>query len=96
MENKKLEFKVENSILHIGVDPNQDGQKVLTAKLHLSEAIQEAFKKGVPVEGAKVVSFEFKLTKLVLMIDTDQDGEPLLELEIDLAEVVDEIGLMKN
>jgi len=95
-ENKKFEVKFEDNKLHLAVDMNQDGDKLMVAKLNLSEAIQEAFKKGEKIEGAKVVGFQFNLTKLVVKIDTDQDGEPLLELEIDLAEALDEVGILKG
>lgn len=95
-ENKKFDVSFENNELNLSIDLNQDGDKLMKAKLSLSEAIQEAFKKGAAIEGAKVVSFEFNLTKLVVKIDTDKDGEPLLELEIDLAEALDEVGVLKS
>lgn len=92
----KFDVKAEDGALCLGIDLNEDGEKLMMAKLNVSEAIQEALQRGesIEVEGAKVVGFKFELTKLKLMIDTDKDGEKLLELEIDLAEALDESGLM--
>lgn len=87
----KLNYEVKEGVLHMGADSNEDGENSISLKLHLNEAIQEAFKKGEAVEGVKVVGFKFELTKLKLQLDTDKDGENLLELEIDLAESFDEI-----
>lgn len=95
-ENKKFDVSFENNELNLGIDLNKDGEKLMKVKLNLGEAIQEAFKKGEAIEGAKVVAFEFKLTKLVVKIDTDRDGESLLEIEIDLAEALDEVGVLKS
>lgn len=91
----KFDVSVEGDVLVLGLDSNEDGEKVLEAKLHLNEALQEAFKKGDAVEGVKVVDFKFSLTKLTVSIDTDKDGEKLLELTIDLAEAIDETGVLK-
>lgn len=90
MENKKFDVKFENGNLSFGLDSNQDGQKSISGKLFLNEAIQEVIAKGTAIEGAKVVDFRFELTKMVLIIDTDKDGERLMELEIDLGESIDE------
>ena len=97
-EAKKFDVEFKDNQLCLGLDTNQDGEKLLNAKISLSEAIQEALqrKESVKVEGAKIVEFEFKLTKLVLKVDTDQDDEDLLELEIDLAEALDEVGVLKS
>jgi len=86
-----LSYEVQNGMLVLGVDSNEDGDKVLDLKLNITEGIQEALQKGEKMEGAQLVGFEFSATKLKLMIDSDQDGENLLELEIDLMEAVDEI-----
>ena len=86
----KVNFKVEDGFLKAGIDANEDGQESMNLKLSMNEAIQEAFQKGVSIEGAKVVDFKFELTRLKLVIDTDKDGENLLELDIDLAEAIDE------
>ncbi len=97
-ENKKFEVEFADNKLQMSLDTNQDGEKLMKASVYLSEAIQEALqrKDSVAIEGAKVVSFDFNLTKLVVKIDTDKDGEPLMELEIDLAEALDETGLLKK
>lgn len=94
-EQKKLGLKFEDGKVIAQVDTNQDGEAALTAKLHVSEAIQEAFQKGGAVEGVKVVGFKFELTKLKLQLDSDKDGQPVLDLELDLSEAVDESGLLK-
>jgi len=91
-ENKVVDFSVDGGVLKLGVDPNKDGQKVVTLKVVLSEAIAEAFSRGKAVDGAKLVDFGFNGSSLQLKLDTDKDGEHLLELEIDLSEVVDEIS----
>lgn len=95
-EIKKFDVSFDEGKLVLGIDSNQDGQKLVDIKVNMNEAIQEIFKKGEKIEGAKLVAFEFNLTKLVLKLDTDQDGEELLDIEIDLAEAIDEAGLMKN
>jgi hypothetical protein len=89
-EEKKFKFDIEDGKLKFSVDPNQDGEAVVSGELFLSEGLEEAFKKGEKVEGAKVVDFEFSLSKLIVKLDTDKDGEKLLELEIDLGEAIDE------
>lgn len=91
----KFDVKVEGEALAIGLDLNEDGEKLLEAKIHLPEAIQEILKKGEKLEGAKLVDFEFGIKGLKLTLDTDQDGEKLLELNIDLAEALDESGILK-
>ena len=97
-ENKKFEVEFADNKLQMSLDTNQDGEKLMKASVYLSEAIQEALqrKDSVAIEGAKVVSFDYNLTKMVVKIDTDKDGEPLMELEIDLAEALDETGLLKK
>ena len=90
-ENKKFNFEVKDGKLSFGVDPNADGENVVSGNLHLSEAIQEAVDRGEAVEGVKVVDFSFNGSKLVLKVDSDKDGEVLLDLEIDLGEAFDEI-----
>lgn len=93
----KGSVNVEDGKLKFALDTNEDGQPVINGHVNLSEALQEAFKKGGKIEGAKVVDVEFNLTKLVITIDTDKDGEELATIEIDLAEGVDEgTGLFKK
>lgn len=91
----KYNIGVEGETLKVGLDLNEDGQEVVTLKLSLKEAVQEAFTKGGKIEGVKVVDFRFELTQLVLKIDSDQDGETLAEIRIDLAEAIDEAGVLK-
>jgi len=95
-KNKKFEVGFADNKLNLSLDLNQDGDKLMTLKLNLSEAIQEVINRGDKVDGVKLVAFDFSLTKLKLTLDTDQDGEALMELEIDLAEALDEIGLIKK
>ena len=94
-EHKKFEASFKDGELHLGVDSNKDGEKVIEVKLNLNEAYQEILARGEKIEGAKIVAFEFGLAGLKLVLDTDQDGEKLLELNISLSEVLDEAGLMK-
>lgn len=86
----KVTYEVKDAALNVGLDLNEDGEKSVDLKVHLGEALEEAFKKGTAVEGVKVVDFKFELTKLKITLDTDQDGEKLVELSIDLAEAFDE------
>lgn len=97
-ENKKFDVKFENGNLILGLDTNQDGEKLIDISVNMNEAIQEALQRGesVKIEGAKVVAFEFNMASLKLIIDTDQDGEKLLDISINLAEAIDEAGLMKS
>jgi len=90
-ETSAFKFGIENGELVLAVDPNKDGQDVVSLKLNLSEAVSEAFARGASVEGVKLVSLGFEGAKLKLAIDTDKDGERLVELVVDLAEVADEI-----
>ena len=92
----KFDVSAEDGALVFKVDLNEDGEPVVHGKLNFGEGIQEAFQRGEAIEGAKVVSFKFDLSKLVIAIDTDKDGEKLLELTIDLAEAIDETGLLKS
>jgi len=94
--SEKLKFEVKGGVLNLGVDADEDGEKSLEIKLHLTEAVQEAFDRGTPLEGAKLVDFKFEGTKLVLKLDTDKDGEALLEFEVNLAEAIDEIFKKKD
>ena len=93
--NNKLNYEVKDNALSVGLDANQDGQNSLNLKLQLSEAVQEAFAKGVAVEGVKSASIKFEGSKLVLVVDTDKDGEALLNLEVDLFEAIEETGVLK-
>lgn len=95
-EKEVVQVGAKEAKLEFGVDANKDGEQSVKGALHLNEAIQEAFrrKESIVIENAKIVSFEVRLTKLVLKVDTDRDGEPLLEIEADLPEVIDETGLM--
>ena len=90
-EVKAFEFKVEDGAVSFGVDSNKDGEKAISGKLNLGEAVQEAIEKGEAIEGLKVVDFKFGLTKLTFKIDTDRDGENVLEFSLDLGEVADEV-----
>lgn len=94
-DNKGYSYGIEGGSLNFGIDPNKDGENVLSGKVHLNEAMQEVISKGEAVEGVKVASFKLDLTKLKIIIDSDKDGQPVLELEIDLAEAIDESGLLK-
>ncbi len=87
---RKISTEFKDGTLIAGLDLNQDGEKSFDMKIHLNEALEEAIKRGEPIEGAKVVDFKFELTKMILVLDTDKDGEKLLELKIDLAEAFDE------
>ena len=92
-ENKVVDLAVKDGALSLGVDSNRDGEKVVTLKLHLSEAVQEAFNRSEALEGVKLVSLSFTTDgKMALKLDTDKDGEELLTLTVDLSEVADEIG----
>ena len=91
-KTKVLDFEVKDGNLILGVDSNKDGENVVSLRLKLSEAVEEAIARGKPIEGVKAVSLEFKGTKLLLKVDTDRDGEQLLEIEIDLGEAFDEIS----
>ncbi len=93
--NKKFDVKFEGDKLELGLDMNQDGEKLLKAKINLSEAVQEAFKKGAAVEGVKSATVSFSGTKLIVKVDTDKDGEALMDLELNLMEALDEAGVMK-
>ena len=95
MEHKKFDVEVKEGNLELSLDTNQDGEKLMTAKVNMGEAIQEVLKKGEKIEGAKLVDFEMGIGGIKLVLDTDQDGEKLLELELNLAEALDESGLMK-
>lgn len=43
MENKKVEFKVEDSKLIIAIDMNQDGEAVVKIEVDLKEIPDEIF-----------------------------------------------------
>ena len=94
-ENKKLEFKVEGGKISFAADLDQDGKKSIDGFVSLTEAMQEAFKRGesVELEGAKVASFKIELTpqpRVVIEIDTDKDGEKVMKLYVNFAESLDE------
>lgn len=94
---EKFGVSFEDNKLNLSLDPNADGQNVLIAKIHLSEAVQEALQRdeSIQIDGAKVVDFAFQGAKLMLKLDTDQDGQGVLELEIDLMEALNEVGVVK-
>ena len=93
----KVDHSFKEGKYELAVDLNEDGEKSLDVKVSLNEALEEAFKRGDEVEGAKVVSVKFELTKLKVVLDTDKDGENVLELSIDLAEAFDEVsGKLKS
>lgn len=91
----KIKYDIQENNLVIGLDANEDGQNSLEVKLSLSEAIQEAFKKGVAVEGVKSATVKFEGTKLIVVVDSDKDGEALLTLSADLFEGLEETGALK-
>lgn len=95
-EIKAYSFGVKDGNLEFGIDSNKDGINVISGKIMLSEAMQEAFSRGTAVEGVKSVSVKFDLTKLKIIVDTDKDGEALLVLEVDLAEAFKEISQKIN
>lgn len=86
-----FDYKFKDGILDLQIDSNEDGEPVLKLKLNSSEALQEAIKRGSPVEGVKLVDFSFSGSKIKIWLDTDKDGENLMELEIDLMEAFDEL-----
>jgi hypothetical protein len=86
----KASLEIEDGALVAGLDFNEDGEKLLEAKVYLSEGLEEAFKREEAIEGAKVVEAKFVGTKLMIVLDTDKDGEKMLEVMIDLAEGFDE------
>jgi hypothetical protein len=90
MGEKDVNFGFEGSTAKISLDSDNDGVKSLELKLHLTEAVGEAIKKGGSIEDAKVVDLKFEGAKLIVVLDTDRDGEPLLELVADLPEGFDE------
>lgn len=93
----KVKISVENNQILIDVDTNQDGQSVVSAKLDLPEALQEAMKSGdqpVVVDGKLKLAFEEG--KLKLSFDSNQDGEAAAMVDLDLAEAVDESGLLEK
>lgn len=94
-ENKKFDVSFEDNKLHMSIDSNQDGEKLVNINVDLGEAIQEIFKRGEKVENAKLVDYEISASKLVLKLDTDKDGEKLLDIEISLKEALDESGILK-
>jgi hypothetical protein len=97
MTEKKINFEIKENKLQVGVDTDQDGEKSLDLKVHLGEAIQEAFARQEAIEGNKLVSIKFELTKLRIKVDTDKDGEEVLDLSIDLGESFSEVsGLFKK
>jgi len=95
MEYKKFDVGFEDNKLNLSLDTNQDGEKLMTLKINLPEAVQEAFKKGEEIEGQKVVNFKMSSKGLELSMDSDKDGEPSIELQVNLMEAVDEAGLLK-
>ena len=94
----KGNVKFEDGKLIAGLDTNEDGENVLTAKLNLNEGLQEALGRVLKggegekiVVDAKKVELEFGIGGLKLLVDTDGDGEKLLELDVSLTEAADEI-----
>lgn len=92
-EHKKFDVAFADGKIALSLDLNQDGEKLVEAKLSAAEAIQEAFQRGEEIPDAKLVSFQFVDGKLMLKVDTDKDGEMLLELELSVAEALDEVGI---
>ena len=88
----KVDVKFKDGSIEFGVDLNQDGEKSVEAKLHLSEALQEVIKRGEKIEGAKVVDFDFSISGITLLLDTDKDGEKLFELKLNFSEAADEFS----
>ncbi len=91
----KVNFKIEDNQLKVGLDADQDGVNSLNLKVELSEAFKEAFNKGTAVEGIKSASIKFQDGKLVAVIDTDKDGVAALTLELNLPEGIKETGVLK-
>lgn len=91
----KVNYKVQDNNLQVGLDANEDGQNSLTLKINLSEAIKEALKKGAAVEGVKTATIKFEGLKLIVVIDSDKDGVPLLTVEADITEAIEETGILK-
>lgn len=92
----KFDVKVEENKLKLGLDSDEDGINSVSLNIVLDEAVQEAFKKGVAIEGETVVKFSIQPTgELSLKLDTDKDGEPSVELSVNIMEGINEAGLLK-
>jgi hypothetical protein len=89
----KINYKIEDNKLHLGADTNQDGENAVDVKVHLTEALGEAFNKGEAVDGVQTATVKFMGTKLQVIVDTDQDGEALLDINLDIGEILDEAGV---
>jgi hypothetical protein len=95
----KGKVEIQGGSIVASLDTNEDGQPVMTAKIHLGEGAEEILaklKKGeatsVEVD-AKSVKFDFDpLGGMTLIIDTDKDGDPSAEVNLSLVEAVDEAG----
>ncbi len=72
------------------LDTDKDGTPSISAKIDLSEALQELISKGKSIEGAKVANISFSGTSLSVKIDTDKDGENSFEFNVNLIEAFDE------
>lgn len=89
-----VDYKVQDGAIAVTYDKDEDGIPSAEAKLHLSEAIAEALKRGEAVEGVGKFKFAMNGTRLVVELDTDQDGEKSFEIALDLAEAANEAGLI--
>lgn len=96
MSKANVEFK--EGVLVAGVDMNEDGENMISLKVNMKEAMEEAFaklKKGESssvVLDVKKVELKFDMSGMKLLVDTNQDGEAAIELEVSLTETVDEVG----
>lgn len=93
----KGNVKYKDGKLVAGLDTNEDGENLLTLKLNVNEAIQEALDKLSKGEESKValdvkkVELEFGVGGMKLKVDTDQDGEHVLEVDLSFSEAIDEV-----
>ena len=90
-ENKLFNYKFEDGKFSFSVDTDKDGEPSVEGFIILDEAIQEAMKKGVPIEGQKSVTFSTSLGGLKMVVDTDKDGQPSGEMNVSFGEVISEV-----
>jgi len=92
MEHRKVDFSFVGKSIEVSTDLDQDGVKSMKSKLNISEAYQEALKRGesVKVEGVKAFTMKMEGLNLKIVVDTDKDGEAVFTHEMNLPEVLDE------
>jgi len=90
-EKKVLNYKFEGNKFELSVDSDKDGEPSVELVIMIDEVLQEAFKKGIAVEGKKAVEFDVSLGGLKMIADTDKDGEPSIELKVSLGEAISEV-----